>query len=114
MVKKGMIRKDNKVKKGVIRKSTSPWSAPAHSVPKKNLGREAKMSLLRRYSRVEQGNKVRLPSSSPTRRLCIISSGSQYFSALHCRSGFWHATIRREVNGPLGMLRVQQNPLSII
>jgi hypothetical protein len=37
---------DDMLRKGVIRESTSPWSAPAILVPKKSLDWEAKIQIL--------------------------------------------------------------------
>jgi hypothetical protein len=87
---------DNMLNRGVIRESTSPWSAPAILVPKKSSDGKQKYRFCVDYRAL---NKVTKFDSYPLPLLEDASSslaGSQYFSVLDCHSGFWQIEIREE------------------
>jgi hypothetical protein len=79
------------LKKGVIRESQSPWSAPAILVPKKSADGKAKWRFCCDFlNKVTQFDTYPLPVFEET-----VSTlyGSQYFSVLDCYSGFWQTNI---------------------
>jgi hypothetical protein len=84
------------LQKGVIRKSQSPWSAPAILIPKKSLDGKPKFRFcvdFRALNAVTKFDSYPLPHLEDS-----ISSlfGSKYFSILDCYSGFWQVNIAEE------------------
>jgi hypothetical protein len=90
---------DNMLKREVIRKSTSPWSALALLVPRKS------PVDFRALNKVTKFDSYPLPIlDDATSSL----AGSQYFSVLDCHSGFWQIEIRevdKEKNSVYSTLR---------
>jgi hypothetical protein len=87
---------DDMLRKGVIRESTSPWSAPAILVPKKSPDGKPKFRFcvdFRALNSVTKFDAYPLPAFEDT-----ISTlfGSKYFSVLDCYSGFWQVSIKEE------------------
>jgi hypothetical protein len=90
------------LKKGVIQKSHSPWSAPAILVPKKSLDKKPKYRFcvdFRALNAVTKFDPYPLPDLEHN-----ISNlfGSKYFSILDCYSGFWQINIaeqHKEITG---------------
>jgi len=84
------------LQKGVIRKSHSPWSAPAILVPKKSLDGKTKFRFCVDFRAL---NAVTKFDPYPLPRLEDSTSslfGSKYFSLLDCYSGFWQINISEE------------------
>jgi hypothetical protein len=85
---------DDMLRKGVIRESTSPFSAPAILVPKKSPDGKPKFRFcvdFRALKSVTKFDAYPLPVFEDT-----ISTlfGSKYFSVLDCYSGFWQVSIK--------------------
>jgi len=84
------------LQKGVIRKSHSPWSAPAILVPKKSLDGKPKFRScvdFRALNAVTKFDPYPLPRLEDS---TTSLSGSKYFSVLDCYSGFWQINISEE------------------
>jgi hypothetical protein len=84
------------LKKGVIRESQSPWSAPAILDPKKSADGKAKWRFccdFRFLNKVTQFDTYPLPVFEET---VSTLHGSKYFSVLDCYSGFWQINIKEE------------------
>jgi hypothetical protein len=84
------------LKKGVIRESTSPWSAPAILVPKKSPtgSRSFRFCIdFRMLNSVTKFDTYPLPVFEET-----VSTlyGSRYFTVLDCYSGFWQINIKED------------------
>jgi hypothetical protein len=82
--------------KGLVRKSHSPWSAPAILVPKKSLDGKPKIRFCVDFRAL---NAVTKFDSYPLPRLeDSISNlfGVKYFTILYCYSGFWQINIFEE------------------
>jgi len=83
----------NMLQKGVIRKSRSPWSAPAILVPQKSLDGKPKFRFCVDFRSL---NAVTKFEPYPLPRLKDNTSslfGSKYFSVLDCYTGFWQINI---------------------
>jgi hypothetical protein len=86
----------NMLKKGVIRESSSPWSAQAILVPKKSLDGKPKYLFcvdFRSLNAVTKFDTYPLPLFEQT---TSTLAGSKYFSVLDCYSGFWQINIREQ------------------
>jgi hypothetical protein len=84
------------LKKGVIRDSNSPWSAPVILVPKKSVDGKPKYRFcvdFRALNAVTKFDSYPLPRFEET---TSTLAGSQYFSVLDCYSGFWQIAIREQ------------------
>ena len=84
------------LKKGVIRQSTSPWSAPSLLVPKKSPDGKPKYRFcvdFRALNSVTRFDPYPLPVMDETTSTLY---GSKYFSVLDCYSGFWQVEIKEE------------------
>jgi hypothetical protein len=84
------------LKKGVIRQSTSPWSAPSLLVPKKSPDGKPKYRFcvdFRALNSVTRSDPYPLPVIEETTSTLY---GSKYFSVLDCYSGFWQVEIEEE------------------
>jgi hypothetical protein len=82
--------------KGIIRASSSPWSAPAILVPKKSQDGRPKYRFcldFRELNAVTKFDSYPLPVFQETTSSLY---GSKYFSVLDCHSGFWHMSIKEE------------------
>ena len=73
------------LQKGVIRESISPWSSPVVLVKKKNGGFRFCVNL-RKVKEVARKDSFPMPLVSDT---LDALSGTQYFSILHLKSGYW-------------------------
>jgi hypothetical protein len=86
---------ENMLSKGVIRESTSPWSAPA-IIPKKSVNGVPKFSFCVDFRAL---NAVTKSDSYPLPRFEEATSvlyGSKYFPVLDCYSGFWQIPIKEQ------------------
>jgi hypothetical protein len=86
----------NMLKKGVIRESSSPWSAPVILVPKRSLDGRPKYRFcvdFRALNTVTKFDSYPLPLFEQT---TSTLAGSKYFSVLDCYSGYWQINIREE------------------
>jgi transposase InsO family protein len=84
------------LKKGVIRESNSPWSAPVILVPKKSTDGKPKYRFcvdFRALNAVTKFDSYPLPRFEET---TSTLAGSKYFSVLDCYSGFWQIKICEE------------------
>jgi len=84
------------LQKGVIRPSTSPWSAPAILVQKKSEERKPKFRFcvdFRDLTGVTKFDSYPLPRFDETTSTLF---GSKYFTVLDCYSGFWQVNIKEE------------------
>jgi hypothetical protein len=82
--------------KGVIRKSKSPWSAPAILVKKKSLDGKPKFRFCMDFRAINLVTKV---DSYPLPKIDETISnlhGSRYFTVLDLFSGFWQISIKEE------------------
>ena len=86
----------NMLNKGIIRPSSSPWSAPAILVPKKNQDGKRKLKFcvdFRDLNAVTKLDPYPLPVFEETNsKLC----GSKYFTVLNCFSGFCQVGIKED------------------
>jgi hypothetical protein len=81
------------IQKVVIRKSQSPWSAPAILVPKKSLDGKPKYRFCVDFRALNAMTKYE-PYPLPRLEDRTVSLfGSKYFTALDCYSSFWHINI---------------------
>jgi hypothetical protein len=77
------------LRKGVIRESNSPWSAPVVLVPKKSAQRQPKYRLCVDYrllNKVTKFDNYPLPKFEET---TSTLAGSRLFTVLDCYAGFW-------------------------
>ena len=84
------------LQKGVIRPSTSPWSAPAILVPKNSEDGTPKFRFcvgFRALNAVTKFHSYPLPTFGVTTSTLF---GSKYFRVLECYSGFWQVNIKEE------------------
>jgi len=84
------------LQKGVIRPSTSPWSAPAILVPKKSEDGKPKFRFcvdFRALNAVTKFDSYPLPRFDETTSTLF---GSKYFAVLDCYSRFWQVNIKEE------------------
>jgi hypothetical protein len=87
---------ENMFAKGVIRKSSSPWSAPARLVPENSSDGKPKFRFcvdFRPLNAVTKFDTYPLPKFEET---SSALHGSKYFSVLDCYSGFWQVLIKEE------------------
>jgi hypothetical protein len=88
---------DTMLKKGVIRESNSPWSAPAILVPKKipdGFSQRWRFCVdFRSLNSVTEFDTYPLPVFEET---TSTLHGVRCFSGLGCYSGFWQISIREE------------------
>jgi len=80
---------ENMLDKGIIRASSSPWSAPAVLVPKKTADGKQKYRFcvdFRSLNAATEFDPCPLPVFEETTSSLF---GSRYFSVLDCYSGFW-------------------------
>jgi hypothetical protein len=87
---------ENMLAKGVIRESSSTWSAPAILVPKKSSDGKPKFRFcfdFRALNAVTKFDSYPLPKFEET---TSVLHGSKYFSILDCYSGFWQVPINEE------------------
>jgi hypothetical protein len=88
---------DTMLKKGVIRESNSPWSAPVILVPKKRpdgLSQRWRFCVdFRSLNSVTEFDTYPLPVFEET---TSTLHGARYFSVLDCYSGFWQISIRED------------------
>jgi len=87
---------ENILAKGVIRESSSPWSAPAILVPKTSPDGKPKYMFcvdFRALNAVTKFDPYPLPRFEQTTSLL---HGSKYFSVLDCYSGFWQVPIKEQ------------------
>jgi hypothetical protein len=87
---------ENILAKGIIRESTSPWSAPAILVPKKSNDGKPKYRFcvdFRALNAVTKFDSYPLPVFEET---TSTLHGSNYFSVLDCYSGSWQVKIRED------------------
>jgi hypothetical protein len=81
---------------GVIRESSSPWSAPALLVPKRSSDGKPRFRFcvdFRALNAVTRFNSYPLPIFEQT---TSTLHGSQYFTTLDCYSGLWQVSIKEE------------------
>ena len=93
---------EDMLRKGVIRESNSPWSAPAILVPKRSPDGNLKFRFcvdFRALNSVTKFDPYPLPVFEET-----VSSlfGSKYFSVLDCYSGFWQVSIKEDHKERMG------------
>ena len=84
------------LRKGVIRRSSSPWSAPAILVPKRSPDGKPKFRFcvdFRALNSVTKFDSYPLPVFEETTANLF---GSKYFLVLDCYSGFWQVSIQEE------------------
>jgi hypothetical protein len=84
------------LKKGVIRESNSPWSAPVILVPKKSTDGKPKYRFcvdFRALNALTKFDSYPLPRFEET---TSTLAGSKYFSVLDCYLGFWQIEICEE------------------
>jgi hypothetical protein len=84
------------LKKGVIRESNSPWSAPANLVPKRSLDGKPKYRFcvdFRALNAITKFDTYPLPRFDEA---TASLHGSKYFTVLDCYSGFWQVNIKEE------------------
>jgi hypothetical protein len=84
------------LQQGVIRESSSPWSAPASLVPKKSLDGKPKYRFcvdFRALNAVTKFDPYPLPRVDETVSTLF---GSKYFTVLDCASGFWQMNIKEQ------------------
>ena len=87
---------ENMLAKGVIRESSSPWSAPAILVPKKSHDGKPKYRFcvdFRALNAVTKFDPYPLPRFEQT---TSVLHGSKYFSVLDCYSGFRQVPIKEQ------------------
>jgi hypothetical protein len=87
---------ENMLNKGVIRESTSPWSAPAILVPKKCVNGKLEYRFCVDFRAL---NAITKFDSYPLPRFEEAPSalyGSRYFTVLNCYTGFWQIPIKEE------------------
>ena len=87
---------ENMLAKGVIRESSSPWSAPAILVPKKSADGKPKYRFcvdFRALNAVTKFDPYCLPVFEESTSTLF---GSNYFTVLDCYSGFWQVNIKEE------------------
>jgi hypothetical protein len=87
---------EDMLRKGVIRESNSPWSAPAILVPKKSLDGKPKYRFcvdLRALNSVSKYDSYPLPGFDETTSSLF---GYKYVSVLDCFCGFWQVPIKEE------------------
>ena len=87
---------EDMLRKGVIRESSSPWSAPALLVPKRSPDGRPKFRFcvdFRALNSVTKFDPYPLPVFEETTSALF---GSKYFSVLDCYSGFWQVPIKEE------------------
>jgi len=87
---------ENMLDKGIIRASSSPWSAPAILVPKKTADGKQKYRFCVDFRALNAATKFDpypLPVFEETTSTLF---GSRYFSVLDCYSGFWQVPIKEE------------------
>jgi hypothetical protein len=85
---------ENMLAKGVIRESSSPWSAPAVLVPKKSADGKPKYRFcvdLRALNAVTKFDPYPLPVFEGSTSTLF---GSKYFTVLYCYRGFWQVNIK--------------------
>ena len=87
---------ENMLDKGIIRASSSPWSAPAILVPKKTADGKQRYTFCVDFRALNAQTKFDpypLPVFGETTSTLF---GSRYFSVLDCYSGFWQVPIKEE------------------
>ena len=87
---------ENMLDKGIIRASSSPWSAPAILVPKKTADGKQKYRFCVDFRALKATKKLDpypLPVFEETTSTLF---GSRYFSVLDYCSGFWQVPIKEE------------------
>jgi hypothetical protein len=87
---------ENMLAKGVIRESSSPWSAPAILVPKRSPDGKPKYRFcvdFRALNAITNFDRYPLPRFEQT---TSVLHGSKYFSVLDCYSEFWQVPIEEQ------------------
>jgi len=87
---------ENMLAKGVIRESSSPWSAPAILVPKKGPDGRPKYRFCVDFRGVNAATKFDPYPLPWFEQTTSILHGSKYFSILDCYSGFWQVPIKEQ------------------
>ena len=87
---------ENMLAKGVIRESSSPWSAPAILVPKRSPDGKPKYRFcvdFRALNAITKFDRYPLPRFEQS---TSVLHGSKYFSVLDCYSEFWQVPIKEQ------------------
>ena len=87
---------ENLLRKGVIRPSSSPWSAPAILVPKRNADGKPKFRFSVDFRAIYSVTKFDSYPLPVFEEITANLFGSKYFSVLDCYSGFWQLSIQEE------------------
>jgi len=84
----------NKLDKGVIRPSNSPWSAPAILVPKKSADGTPKYRFCIDFRALNSVTKFDTYPIPVFEEATASLHGSWYFTTLDCQRGFWQVPIK--------------------
>jgi len=105
--------------KGVIRKSHSPWSAPAFLVPKKSAHGKPKCRFCVDFSALNSVTKLNSYPVPNFEETVSTLYGSKYFTVLDFYSGFWQLHIAEShkegtaFSAPSGHYEFQRLPFGL-
>jgi hypothetical protein len=113
------VQTDDMLRKGVIRESTSPWSARAILVPKKSPDGKPKFIFCVDFRELNSVTKFDAYSLPVFEDKISTLFGSKYFSVLDCYNGFRQVSIKEEYKErtgftvPLGHFEFNRLPFGL-